>query len=132
MTVATTRAETEALLAALRVVHSRVGDAVAPADTTFPYAVLYPAGSGSLSGPVSDANADSSSLFQITCVGITRVQAQWLADKLRPVALGPLTITGRKVMQSYLETSQPVRRDDSSSPPLFYTADVVRIPTTPA
>lgn len=132
MTVATSRAETEALLAALRAAWPRVGDAVAPDDATLPYAVLYPAGAGPLSGPVSDPFADSSPLFQITCVGRTREQTQWLADKLRPVALGPLSITGRKVMQPYLETSQPVRRDDSSSPPLFYAADQVRLPTTPA
>lgn len=132
MTVATSRPETDALLAALRAAHPRVGDGQAPTDKTLPYAVLYPAGPGELSGSASDPLADGRCLFQITCVGQDRLQAQALADRLRPVALGPLTITGRKQMQSFLETSQPVARDDSSAPPLFYAVDQVRLWTTPA
>lgn len=132
MSIATSRAETNALLAALRVVHARVGDAVAPADTTYPYAVLYPAGNAGLSGSVSAPHEDRPGLYQITCVGLTRDQAEKLADLLRPVPLGPLTITGRKVMQAALESSQAARRDDSSTPPVFYTADVYRLHTTPA
>lgn len=132
MTVATSRPLTTALLAALRAAHSRVGDAAAPSDLTLPYAVLYPFGVGPLSGPVSDSHADADSTVQLTCIGSTREQAEWLADKLRPTALGPLTVTGRKVMQSLLETSQPVRRDDDVQPPLFVAVDQYRFLTTPS
>lgn len=132
MTVALSRPEAKALLAALLAAHPRVGYGTAPADLTLPYAVLYPAGGGELGGPVSDPNADGNRVHQITCVGATADQAEWLMDKLRPVALGPLAITGRRLMQSYLETSQPVRRDDSTSPPLFYAADQYRYLTTPS
>lgn len=131
MTVSATRVETDRLLAVLRTAWARVGDGVAPADTTLPYAVLYPAGSGLLDGPSSDPHADRPGLYQITCVGGTREQAEALADLLRPVALGLSGITGRKVMQAWLETSQPVRRDDSTDPPLYYAADQVRVLTTP-
>lgn len=132
MTAPATRLLTDALLTALRAAHPRVGDAIAPDDTTYPYAVLYPAGIGSTSGPVSDANADSTPLYQITCVGKVREEAEWLSDLLRPVALGALTVTGWKVADPRVETSQPVRRDDSTAPPVFYAADQIRYFLTPA
>lgn len=132
MSIASGRPETNALLAALLVAHPRVGDAVAPGDTTTPYAVLYPAGSGSLIGSVRNPHEDRPGLYQITCVGLHRQEAEWLAEKLRAVALGPLSIAGRRVLQASLETSQPVRRDDSTSPPLYYCADQYRLWTTPA
>lgn len=123
---------TTALLTALRAAHPRVGHAAAPADATLPYAVLHTAGTGPLSGPVGDPHADADSTAQLTCIGADAQQAEWLADELRPVLLGPLTITGRRVMQSWLETSQPVRRDDDVTPPLFYAVDQARFLTTPA
>jgi hypothetical protein len=132
VSIASGRPETNGLLAALQAAHSRVGDAVAPDDTTTPYAVLYPAGSGSLTGSVARPHEDRPGLYQITCVGKHRQEAEWLAEKLRAVVLGPLSITGRRVLQASLETSQPVRRDDSTSPPLFYAADQYRLWTTPA
>lgn len=131
-TVATSRPLTTALLLALRAAHPRVGDAAAPADTTLPYAVLYPFGSGRLNGPVGDQHADADSTVQLTCVGSTREQTEALMDRLRPVLLGPLTVTGRRVMQAWIETSQPVRRDDDLTPPVFYAADQARYLTTPA
>lgn len=132
MTVATSRAETNALLAALRAVHSRIGDAVAPDDATLPYAVLYPSGSGSLSGSVADPYSDGVTTHQLTCVGLTRDSAQALADRLRPVVMGPLTISGRKLLHRSVESSQPARRDDSSKPPLFYAVDTFALTTTPS
>lgn len=132
MTVAVTHALTDALLVALRAAHSRVGDAVAPADITLPYAVLYPAGLGATEGPVSNRNADARPLYQLTCVGGDRRQAEWLSDKLRPVALTAPTVSGWNVAEPAVETSQPVRRDDSTSPPLFYTADQIRYYVTPS
>lgn len=132
MTVATTRPLTKAVLAALRATWSRVGEGVAPDDATLPYAVLYASGPGPLGGPVSDPHADGSPLLQLTCVGGTSEQAEALADRLRPVLLTRPTVTGQRVMQVILETSQPVRRDDSTSPPEYYAADQVRVLITPA
>lgn len=132
MTAPATRELTDDLLADLQAAHPRIGDAVAPDDTTTPYAVLYAAGSGPAEGPVSDPNADSSLLYQITCVGGDRMEAEWLSDLLRPILLAPRSVTGWTVPQPRLETSQPVRRDDSTFPPLFYTADQVRLWMTPA
>lgn len=131
MTVATAHPVAKAVLTALRVAWARVGDGVAPDDKTLPYGVLYRAGGGALSGPLSDSHADGTPLLQLTCVGSTAEQAAWLADKLRPTLLTRPTVTGQKVMQVVLETSQPVRRDDSTSPPLFSAADQARYFTTP-
>lgn len=131
-TVATTEPLTKAVLAALRLAHPRVGDAVAPKDKTLPYAVLYPSGPGQLDGPVSDQHADGSPVLQVTCVGSTREQAQLLADRLRPVLLAVPTVPGVHVMQVSLESSQPVRRDDTAPPSLFYAVDAARFHTTPA
>lgn len=137
--VATSRPTVKAVLTALRAAWPgtgptthRVGDGEAPADKRLPYGVLYRAGGGPLTGPVGDQHADGSLLLQLTCVGETAEQAEWLADKLRPVLLATPAGTGRGVIQVYLETSQPVRRDDSSDPPLFYAADQARYLTTPA
>lgn len=132
MTVATNRPLSQAVLTALQSAWARVGDGVAPADTTTPYAVLYRAGSGALDGPMSNQHADGSPLLQLTCVGSTAEQAEWLADKLRPTLLARPTVTGQRVMQVSLETSQPVRRDDSSAPAVFYAVDQARFFTTPA
>lgn len=132
MTVATSHPVAKAVLVALRAAWARVGDGVAPDVLTLPYAVLYRAGGGALSGPLSDSHADGTPLLQLTCVGATAEQADWLADKLRPILLAKPTLTGQRVMQTFLETSQPVRRDDSTNPPLFYAADVARYLTTPS
>jgi hypothetical protein len=132
ITVATSHPVAKAVLAALRVAWPRVGDGVAPTDGTLPYAVLYRAGGGPLGGPLGDHFADGQPLLQLTCVGATAEQADWLAGKLRPTLLATPTVVGQVVMQVSLETSQPVRRDDSTSPPLFYAADQARFYTTPA
>lgn len=135
-TIPKSRPLTNALLTALRSAWSAVGDGRADDDNgqplPLPYAVLYPAGTGLLTGPVGDQHADADSVVQLTCVGSTREQTEALADKLRPVLLGPLTVTGRRVMQSWLETSQPIRRDDDLTPPLFVATEQVRYLTTPA
>lgn len=134
MTVATSRPLSVVLLAALQSAWALVGDGVAPEGVTYnndgllvaPYAVLYRGGPGVLDGPVSDPHADGQPLYQLTCVGRDPNQAEALADRLRPVLLARHAVTGLVVMQAVLETSQPVRRDDSTTPPLFYLADQVR------
>lgn len=135
-TIPRSRPLTNALLQALRAAHPAVGDARGTDDDglalPLPYAVLYPAGPGRLDGPLGDQHADADSLAQLTCVGGTRDSAEWLADKLRPVLLGPLTIAGRRLMQSWIETSQPIRRDDDVTPPLFLAVEQARYLTTPA
>lgn len=132
MSVATSGPVAKAVLTALRVAWPRVGDGEAPADLTLPYAVMYDAGGAGLDGPVADPHADGAPLLQVTCVGSTREQARWLADKLRPTLLTRPTVTGQVVWQVSLESSRPVQRDDSTAPPLFYAADQARYLTTPA
>lgn len=142
MTVATSHPLAKAVLTALRAAWTYVGDGQAPdplpptdsqGRLTAPYAVLYRAGTGPLNtGPVGDPHADGAPLLQLTCVGATPEQADALADKLRPTLLARPTLTGQRVMQVSLETSQPVRRDDSTAPPVFYAADQARYLVTPS
>jgi hypothetical protein len=121
----------DVLLQSLRAVHPRVGDAEAPADDAVPYAVLWPLSVG-LGGPVVAQHDDAVLGFQLTCVGAGREQAQWLADRLRPVMLSRLAVPGRYVSQAWLEASQPVRRDDDVTPALFYVVEQFRYATFPS
>jgi hypothetical protein len=138
--IAVTQPLANALLVALQASWALVGDGEAPDGRTFdslgrllqPYAVLYRSGPGALDGPVGDPNADGQPLLTLTCVGGAPAEAEWLADRLRPVLLGPLTVAGLKVMEApSLEVSRPGRRDDTTQPPLWFATDQVRYRTTP-
>jgi hypothetical protein len=103
-------------------------------DSALPYAVMYAAGHGRLDGPVGAPHEDDDPLIQITSVGGSREQAQWMAGKVRHAFLDPgLTITGRALLEPVeLVLSLPVRRDDQVNPPLFYVVEQFRVRTTPA
>lgn len=135
MTVVQRAPETLAVLALLRG-ELVVGDAARPenwASSSGGYAVLYPL-SVPTDGPVSDPYADAESEYQVTAVGVTRAQAQIVADKARTLMLtAPLTIPDRVLMQPVeWSDSRGVERDDDVSPPLFYAIDRYMIRTTPA
>ena len=71
-------------------------------------------------------------VYQITAVGSTRYQAEWVADQCREVMLGDtLTVTGRTVMRRMPLSSGPVERDDDMPTPLFYTVSTFQVWTTP-
>lgn len=139
MTTVVARApETAAVLALLASVGLRVGDGARPtgwlpADfAAGGYPVLYPL-TTTASGTSADAYADVESEYQITSVGSTRAQAQFVADASRTVMLtGALSIPGRALLQPVeWAPSRGVTRDDDVDPPLFTVVDRYVIRTTP-
>lgn len=101
-----------------------IGEAQAPASVVLPYAVIYPlsdeAKDGSLSNPVEIAVW----AWQVTCVGSTMDQAQWMQHKVRQALLGwTPTVAGLGTTPVDLLDGAGVTRDDSIQPPLFYSTD---------
>ena len=96
----------------------------AAANAAAPYAVVYP-DSGMLSPTRRTLanNGPDELRFQITSVGGSPDQAQWVADKTAHAVLtGVPVVAGRRVWPTVEEGSQPLRRDDGSIPLFFATA----------
>jgi hypothetical protein len=94
----------------------------APANLSAPHCVVWP-GAGfemptNLALPIGDLRLS----FQLTAIGTTAEQAQWVSDTAR-VAINKVTpapIADYTFWPIYAEpASQPVRRDDQVEPPLF-------------
>ncbi|WP_033819786.1 hypothetical protein [Kitasatospora sp. MBT63] len=64
-----------------------------PTGVTIPYCVLYPLGGTSSGPPFGDGDGDGRMLYQVTSIGTTAEQAEWMSDKVR-VALLARTKTG--------------------------------------
>ncbi|TQF05563.1 hypothetical protein E6W39_29205 [Kitasatospora acidiphila] len=89
-----------------------------PTGNTIPYCVLYPLGTAPMDGPpFGDADADAKVLVQVTSIGSTAEQAEWMADKVRTTLLGrtvnsgfatPITPTGFAVMGRELDKSDGI------------------------
>ena len=125
------RAHTDGVIAALEAQGLTVGDAVAPEDVGPPYVVVYPIAGGGLSGSLADPNEDGTLIFQVTCVGASREQAEWLADKAMALLDG-FSISGRSIARVSLDLQGGIQRDDASTPPVFYASPRFRVMTTPA
>lgn len=130
MAVAVLRTHTDAVIDALQALGLTVGDAVAPPSAP-PYVVVYPIAGGDMYGPLGAKDDDAELIYQVTCVGASREQAQWLVDKVTAL-LGGLTITGRSVPLVTFDTVPGIFRDDSTGTPLFTAAPRFRIFTTPS
>lgn len=143
MAVASLRAHTDAIKAKLAATTIPVGDAIKPdaagwagmpGESLFvPYMVLYPAFGmfdGTMAAPSDDADLE----YQITCVGETREQAQWVADEaIAALVEQTVTISGRGSLQRIqLVDAGNVRRDDDVLPPVFFATPRVSLYTTPA
>lgn len=88
------------------------------------YAVVYP-DSGMKSGFHRDLlNEGPTDLrYQVTCVGASPDQAQWMADKIAAALLGSTpSVAGRRVWPAIQEGVQPVQRDDASTALYFATS----------
>ena len=117
-----------------------IGDGAAPDDIVIPdglpYAVVQPL-------PDFDREASFAELMtegdivhsvQITSVGETRKQAQWMSDRIREsfIAANLTGWTGRKITLVELDDGNEVERDDDLQPPLFYGLDDFLVYSTPA
>jgi hypothetical protein len=101
-------------------------------DVHSKHAVIWPL-SPDFDGPVGDYAADLTYAFQVTSVGETVDQAEWVADRVRAALIaGPITIAGRAVEPVRPTGGPPVQRDDDISPPMYYRAETYELCTSPA
>ncbi|MEU7861198.1 hypothetical protein [Nonomuraea sp. NPDC049141] len=98
-----------------------------PSGATTPYVVLYPdIGTESTADRTLDDGVPTDFRFQATSVGATFTQAILTAGMANTVLLTTTpTVAGSRVRPIRQEGSQPVRRDDESSPLWFGTAQYV-------
>ncbi len=117
------RVLTDAVLAVLVAAGTeKIGDATAPADDARPYAVLYPMDDSERDGDFVDTQRTAWFEYQITSVGDTREQAEWLADRLRTVLLAAdLSPSGFRMYPFEKVVGLITDRDDDVQPPLFYS-----------
>jgi hypothetical protein len=104
-----------------------------------PFAVVY-AGTAVTDGPTSDPHADVDPEVQVTSVGETSQQAEWLADAVFAALVGvelPAP-AGRQWLRPGAPTehvlTRPVERDVDlgAGAPLFYRISIYALPSTPA
>lgn len=131
MTLPIVREHTDAVIAALQATGLTVGDSQAPAGAP-PYGVVYPISGGDSYGTLGDRNGDAELVYQVTCVGSSRKQAEWVADKALGLLAGFAAPTGRSVPLVALESMPGIQRDDEKSPPLFYATPRFRVFSTPS
>lgn len=98
------------------------------------YVVVYPIftspGEGSMLYPESDTDAE----YQVSTVGATRQQCEFVADLSRIIILGtPVAVSGRGVMRVLaVPGSAGALREDTGQPQLWVSRERYRLRTTPA
>lgn len=133
MTIPIISDHTDAVIAKLQSLGLIVGDAEAPEGAEEKYAVVYQIlPSGSFSGTLENPNEDAHLVYQVTCVGRIRAQAEWVLDKALGILDGFDGIPERVVSRVIFQGGAGVERDDDQDPPLFYATPRFEIITTPA
>ena len=124
---------TNAVIAALATGGDRIGDAQAPTDSTRPYAVVYPLFVTDREGPLGDFQADGWYEYQVTSVGDTRMQAEWMNDRTTGKLLAAgLSTTGFATGPVKMTNDVGVERDDDVQPPIYYSIQMFQIFVTPS
>lgn len=101
-----------------------IGLAIAPANTTFPYAVVYPLGDDRNEGALNNPSEVVVWAWQVTCVSDKVAGTQWMQTKARTALHGfTPTVAGLGTTPIELSDGSGVTRDDSLQPPLFYSTD---------
>jgi len=138
----TVRSHGNAVIAALKADTLVVGDSIQPENSGWtakpgssdfiPYIIVYSTGGGGLYGSIS-SDEESVFVYQLTCVGSTREQSDFMRDKAREVMLkrSSFDITGRKVLYVVIDVPIATSRDDDVMPPVFFSADRFRMRTVP-
>lgn len=134
------RKVTQAVFDALVAAGIAMGDGIKPANAgpgqgtggAFkPYGVLFPLPGGVASGPLDAPEEDFESLLQVTCIGESRYQAEWVADKVRAVMINTqFAIDGRSFVRARTDMEGGIQRDDDVQPPQFYKPERYRLVTT--
>lgn len=124
------RKHTDAVIAKLEAEGLTVGDASA-AGLTAPYVVVYTIPGGRVLGTLENPHEDGEIVYQVTCVGTSRKQAEWLSDKAR-VLLDRFPVADRSITFVGQDGFAGVRREDDVSPPLFLSTPRFTVTTTPA
>jgi hypothetical protein len=102
----------------------QVGLAVAPDANVYPYAVVYPLVDESQEGSLNNPTQAVTWSWQVTCVSNGAAGAQWMQQKVRTALHGfTPTVAGLGTTPIELVDGSGVTRDDSISPPLFYSTD---------
>lgn len=130
----TARAHVTAVLTLLDAVPNLTTyDGLVPARPVLPYAVVWPdSGRAERSSILAASNVVASEMY-VTCVGSSREQAQWVAEKVDAALLDVRpTITGRSCWPIEQVLTRPVQRDDDVDPPLVYAVNVYRLASIPA
>ncbi|MCX4749235.1 hypothetical protein OG455_27645 [Kitasatospora sp. NBC_01287] len=61
-----------------------------PTGNTVPYTVLYPQGGTASGPPFGESEGDGRIVYQVTSIGTTAEQVEWMADKVRIAVFGKL------------------------------------------
>lgn len=133
MAIVDPRVVTDAIRTKLTGLGLSVGDAQAPSGSP-PYVVPYAIAGGGTSGTLGAPDDDAELVYQVTCVGTTREQAEWLENKVLTGLLGQgtITVTGRSTPRVDSDGFGGIFRDDTKSPPLFSAAPRFRVYSTPS
>jgi hypothetical protein len=124
------RTHTAAVITRLQALGVTVGDAQAP-NMAPPYVVVYQIAGGDTYGPLGAQNDDAELIYQVTCVGTSREQAQWLVDKTLGLLSG-ISVSGRSLPLVTVEMVPGIQRDDKVSPPVFWATPRFRLFSTPS
>lgn len=121
MTIASSRAHADAVVAMLNAAGVAAYLSEASAGHPETYVVVHPS-PGFPTGSIGDRFAELLLRFQTTSVGVGPAQAQWMHDKVAAALTAGLPVlAGRTVHPIWMdEEPQPVRRDDALAEPLFY------------
>lgn len=93
-----------------------------------PYVVLHRVDAG-LDGSISEPHEDTQLVYQPTCVGITREQAERVQDAVRQAFMDPVNwvIEGRYVTLVSVDEINPVTVDPTVEPAVHIATDRYRV-----
>jgi hypothetical protein len=112
-----------------------VGDGVTPKGAGWvngaftQYVTLFPRPEGRYSGTLGNPRMKKERVYQASCVGRSREQSEWLADKVSEI-LDTLVVSGHRVCRLEPESAPGTFRDPDTEPPVFVTPFLFRLTTT--
>lgn len=96
-----------------------------------PYMVVYSIQGGEMSGSLERPFEDADLVYQVTCVGETREQAEWVADRAMSLLEG-FVVTDRNIALVSPEGGPGTRVDRDVDPPVFISTPRFTVKSTPA